>query len=209
MAVARTRDLLVHYAILKRRTCPRRCALSDFNFDKLNALTPAQRADQQAQWRLRDIAQEDAGRDAGSKKALTITLSREPEMATLRDGQRAVVFRGVEEGGIKPLKAVFPLPLHRVENSEQGAEDLDRRLRDLSGGDKLSVAGQWKKNVWQGRESWEFNTKHFAEGAHTLDKVLEKARVDRGEIVERNETAPAMRAPARALAGREAGMGVS
>lgn len=179
------------------------------DFALLRNRTPEQIRAQEAEFRARDLAQEDAGRDAGSKKALTITLSREPEMTVLRTGERAVVFRGTEEGATRPLKAVFTVPLHRVENSERGSDELDRRLRDIGGGDKLTLAGQWKKNVWQGRESWEFNTKHFAEGDHTLDKVLDKARAERGEIVERGEAAPARQAPARALAGREAGMGVN
>ena len=162
--------------------------------------------------RQRDLSQEDARRDAATKKALTITLAREPEMGMLRTGERVVVFRGTEDGAARPLKGVFTVPLHRVENSEQGEADLDRKLRALGGGDELTLAGQWSKNTWQGRESWEFKAQHFAEGRHTLEQVLEKARVERGDQAPAVDGALAVeeRAPAtvrRPHPAREGGMG--
>ncbi len=162
--------------------------------------------------RQRDLSQEDARRDAASKKALTITLAREPEMGMLRTGERIVVFRGTEDGATRPLKGVFTVPLHRVENSEQGEIDLDRKLRALGGGDELTLAGQWSKNTWQGRETWEFKAQHFAEGRHSLEQVLEKARIERGEkspavesgMVAETRTAVTARRPQPA---RDGGMG--
>lgn len=162
--------------------------------------------------RQRDLSQEDAARDAGSKKAVTITLSREPEMSVLRTGERAVVFRGVEDGATKPLRAVFMVPLHRVENNEQGEADLDRRLRALGGGDEMTIAGQWSKNRWDGRESWEFRTQHFAEGRHSLSGVLERARIERGEAPSAPETGTGLgasmaRPVRRPVPSRDGGMG--
>lgn len=155
------------------------------DWDKLRAQTPEDRQRAEVERRERSYAEDDQARDAGSKKALSITLVHEPETRNMMNGERVVMLRGTEPGRINPILALYVVP-PRVANDEKRDEAFDRSLRELGGGDKVSLAGQWSKRTWSDHagdkhESWEFKTQHFAQGEMSLERILEKARVNRGE----------------------------
>lgn len=184
------------------------------DFSTLKVPTAEERAIADAERNARRYAEDDRERDAGSKKAVTITLEHEPESRTLRSGERVMLLRGTEEGRTKPIVAVYALPA-RIQDNEASEEAFDRRMRDMGGGDKVTLAGQWNKRVWNDaqdvrRESWEFKTQHFEMGAMPLEKVLEKARAARGEQVETKAPEPVdqARSAARAQHDRNGGMGI-
>lgn len=172
---------------------------------RLNAITPEERFH----------AQDDVERDARSKKAVSITLVHEPEMRTLRTGERAVILRGTEEGRSTPMAAIYAIP-PRIEGNEAKSQAFDDTLRGLGGGDKLTLAGQWARRGWKDAQNvshvaWEFKTQHFAKGEMSLEQVLDKARADRGESVARpvhEQVVEQKRATPARGAQRDGGMGV-
>lgn len=110
--------------------------------------------------------------DAGLKKAITITLVREPHIRSTSDGRKLLIFEGTEDGRMTPLSAV-----HEVgdRDGRHGAV-LEERLRRIGGGDRVTVAGQWVRHRWAGPDSssherWEFRTSRFRAGDHTLAQM--------------------------------------
>lgn len=181
------------------------------DFSTLRALSPAEQQERDEASRERSYAPDDALRDASSKKALTITLTEEPSRRVLPSGERIVVLHGVEKDRDKPMAAVYVIPA-RVENDEQRMSTLDSTLRDLGGGDKVSLAGQWSKRNWKSGQgeamsSWEFKTQSFEPGEHSLDVLKQRAiasRLPQVEIEQDRKSAGA-RAAAAARSARDMG----
>jgi len=148
-------------------------------------------AESEAERQARDAKQrEGALRDHAkriemSRKRVVITLEESPR-ESYAGNQGLVSFRGSEPGR-SPLAAVyFKGELDRPSTSQEGAEDLDARLRDLERGDKVSLAGYWAKRQWQARdgsskEVWEFKAQNFEKGDVSLDAIGKSAaaRIDR------------------------------
>lgn len=154
------------------------------DFSNLKVGTPEERAAADRDRRAREYAREDAERDAASRKAVVITLDREPEMRTKPDGTEIAVFRGRENGRTSSLVAIYEKPLRAV-NEDDAAADFDRRMRALGGGDKMTLAGNWAKRVWKDqagdrREAWEFKSQHFVKGEVPLERMLSTAREGQG-----------------------------
>lgn len=150
------------------------------DFSKLGVGTPEERAADDRARRDREYARDDAARDAASRKAVVITLDREPEMRTKPDGTEIAVFRGREDGRASSLVAIYEKPLRAV-NEDDAASDFDRKMRALGGGDRMTLAGSWAKRFWndqagQRQEAWEFKSQHFAKGEVPLERMLSTAR---------------------------------
>jgi predicted NAD-dependent protein-ADP-ribosyltransferase YbiA (DUF1768 family)/O-acetyl-ADP-ribose deacetylase (regulator of RNase III) len=144
--------------------------------------------------RQREAALKDhAKRSEMSRKRVVITLEEAPkERFTASQGM--VVFHGSEQGR-SPLSAVyFKSELDRPSTSQEGAEDLDARLRDLDRGDKVSLAGYWAKRNWKApdgstKEAWEFKAQNFEKGDVPLADIgkaasarIDALRPDRGPV---------------------------
>lgn len=147
-------------------------------------------------------------------KSISITLVHEPEMRSLPSGDRVVMFRGTQPDQSNPTLASYTVP-PRAEGRDADRDAFDGLMRNLGGGDKLTLAGQWSKRNWkdsegQARSAWEFKTQHFAQGDMSLEKVLEKARIDRGEVVAQPQPVREQEHArgARAAASRADGMGI-
>ena len=150
-----------------------------------------------------EIEFDETQRDTLSKKRELITLVREPEVRETEKG-RVVVFRGTQEGRDKPIVAAMRAPV--AERYDEGArDDLDRRLRDIGGGDRVSLSGTWAKRRWEqdgvSREFWEFQAQRFQPGDVPLERML--GRQEPGAARE-----PVMSPAVRALAASAAGKGV-
>lgn len=101
-----------------------------------------------------------------SPKRVVITLAASPEERSVGE-QRVVAFTG-SESGRSPLSAVYFLADHQRFDAF-GRDDHDQRVASLRAGDKLTLAGQWSKRKWKGRdgadmEAWEFKAQQFERG---------------------------------------------
>jgi hypothetical protein len=148
-----------------------------------------------------EIEFDETQRDTLSKKRELITLTREPEIRDTPKG-RVVVFRGTQEGRDKPIVAALRAPV--AERHDDGArEDLDRRLRDIGGGDKVSLSGTWAKRRWEQdgvpREFWEFQAQRFQPGDVPLERMLGRQTP---EAAREPTVSPAARALAESRSGR-------
>lgn len=161
------------------------------DFSQLKVPTAAERALDDAARQERFFKQDDVERDFKSKKALTLTLTHEPEIRGLPNGDRVVLLRGSEDGRNAVTAAAYIVPPRATERVAD-RDALDDTLRDMSGGDRVSLAGQWAKRIWSKASgekvaSWEFKTQHFEKGDHSLGEILEKAR-ERREGVAPSQT---------------------
>lgn len=172
------------------------------DFSTLGKLDPATIAAREAESRERMYVGDEAKRDAATKKALTITLSHEPEGRTKPSGERVILLRGVEEGRTQPLTAVYTVPM-RTSHDEDREARFDQTLRGLGGGDRVSLGGQWAKRGWNDaagirHEAWEFKTQVFEKGDVPLERMLENERASRrGEAVAQGAPSREAAEPAR------------
>lgn len=177
------------------------------DFSTLGKLDPVERKAREAARLEESYVLEEALRDKASKKALTITLVHEPEMRSLQSGDSVMLLRGVEDGKNNPLVAVYNVPSRTRDNEDREAS-FDQTLRELGGGDRVSLAGQWSKRGWNDRagvrqESWEFKTQIFEKGDVPLDKMIENERANRLGVSPERAVAPELDRSA-ALAGAAA-----
>lgn len=161
----------------------------DFSLGKMLENARAERlgvpVDTKTQSRLREESYvfEEEIRDRDTKRALSITLAHEPEIRLRPSGERVVLLRGMQDGRTSPISAVFTVP-SRTRDSDEREASLDRVLRGLGEGDKVSLAGEWSKlgdgnQAGVREQGWEFRAQIFQKGDVTLDKMLENARAER------------------------------
>lgn len=178
---------------------------------KLAAQIEAERPAMEA--RQRDAALADhAKRMEMSRKRVVITLEESPT-ERFAANQGMVAFRGSEPGR-DPLSAIyFKSELDRPSTSQEGAEDLDSRLRDLNRGDKVSLAGYWAKRQWKAndgstKDAWEFKAQNFEKGDVPLADIgksaaarIDAVRPQRGDVPVQREAEPQRQSVPEAAVG--------
>lgn len=143
-------------------------------------------------------------RDRLSTSRELITLIQEPVVRETEKG-RVIVFRGTQEGRSNPITAAMRAPVK--EKYDEGVRDeLDGRLRSMSGGDMVSLAGKWSMKKWEQngvpRQAWEFQAQRFREGDFSLEQIRNRdASVEQGQP----RISPVVAAMAHDRAGRSAG----
>lgn len=118
--------------------------------------------------------------EEGAKRAVQITLEEEPQVRTSLKGETFVRFVGREDGAEKPLMALFRVP-DALASQQNASDPLDQSLRELGGGDRLSLAGQWIQHSWKGaagaeHSTWEFRAQIFEKGDHSLDRMVARMK---------------------------------
>lgn len=199
------------YTIILKDAAAAAMGCTMVNFANLRVPTAEERARSAAEDQARRYADDDRDRDQRSKKALVITLDHEPETRGLMTGETVVLLRGTEDGRSKSSVAVYTVPA-RISDDEGAERAFDRQLRDMGGGDKISLAGQWSRRTWKDannkpQEAWEFKAQHFALGERTLEQILEAARAARGGQVAKEPPVERVAAP-RVRHGQDGGMGI-
>lgn len=187
------------------------------DFSKLLKRSPEERQrdrdEADREYEQETLSRDDAERDRKSVKAITLTLEHEPEMRGLMSGERAILFRGTQPGQSNASVSSYTVPV-RTERSEDGRRALDGMLREMGGGDKITLTGQWSKRHWKTstgapKSAWEFNAQHMVPGEMSLEKAMEKVRQDRGEVVAAPGIEEKRVNQARSAAmGRDGGVGV-